>query len=314
MITTSRVGRWALALGLVLFCAPVQDAAAQDPGDAGVLSLRLGVGARSGGMGETGVAQATDATAVFWNPANLTAAEGTQVGLQHMEYFGLFRQEAFTLSHHMDFGTLGLQLSGFYSEDIDRTSLENTGQTFGTFRPYDVVAGVSYAVDFSDVTVGVTAKIVYERIDAYSASTGAFDIGVAHDTTIEGLRLAAVVQNLGNTMTLDQQEFDLPRTARVGFSYRPHLSQMPGLKRLLTAAEIVIPNDGNSRLHMGGEVRVHESFTLRAGHRFRYDTYGLTVGAGFERGRLALDYAYMDNANDFDATHRISLRIAYLPE
>ncbi len=298
------VGGWLL---------PALPAQAGDPGTAGVLSLRLGVGARSGAMGETGVAHATDATAVYWNPANLRAAAGTQLGLQHTEYFGLFRQEAFTLSHQTEFGSFGLLLSGFYSDDVDRTELESTGVTFGTFRPYDVVAGLGYALDVAEVSIGVVAKVVYERIDAFSASAGAFDIGVAHDAKIEGLRLAAVVQNLGNTMTLDEEEFDLPRTARLGFSYRPHLASMPGLRRLLTAAEIVLPNDGNGRLHAGAELEVHEDFVVRVGQRFSYDTWGPTFGAGFQRGPLHVDYAFMANDNDFDTTHRFSLRLAYLP-
>lgn len=299
--------------GLVLGLATASETRAQEPGSAGVLSLRLGVGARSGAMGETGVAQATDATAVYWNPAGLTAAEGTQVALQHTEYFGLFRQEALAISHRTEYGSLGLILSGFYSDDVDRTELDRTGVVLGTFRPYDVVFGLGYAIEVAEVSVGLVGKVVYERIDAYSGSTGAFDLGIAHDARIEGLRMAAVVQNLGRSLTLDEEAFDLPRTARVGLSYRPHLEGLPQLRRALGAAELVIPNDGNNRLHVGTEVELHESFTVRAGHRFAYDTWGATFGAGFARGPLSVDYAYMDNGNDFDDTHRFSLRLAYLP-
>lgn len=295
----------------LLVAAPV---GAADPGDAGLLWLRLGIGGRSGAMGETGVATATDVNAVHWNPANLTAAEGTQVGLQHTEYFGsLFRQEALTLSHDTAYGSFGLLLSGFYSEDVERTELDRTGVALGTFRPYDVVAGLGYAIDVREVSLGITTKFLYGRIDAYSGSTFAVDLGIAHDTTIEGLRLAAVVQNLGPALTLEEADTTLPRTIRAGFSYRPTFEGAALLDRTLWAAEIVSPNDGNSRLHAGLEVEIHESFVLRGGHRFNYDTWGPTFGAGFSRGSLHVDYAFMDNGNDFDTTHRISLRLAYLP-
>ena len=50
-------------------------------------------------MGETGVAAATDVTAVHWNPANLASADGTRMAVQHSEYLGLFRRESLALSH-----------------------------------------------------------------------------------------------------------------------------------------------------------------------------------------------------------------------
>ena len=86
---------------------------AGDPGSAGLLFLRSGIDARSAGMGETGVASAGDASAVYWNPALLALAGGTQVGLQHMEMYGLFRMEAMYASHATEYGNFGLLVSGF---------------------------------------------------------------------------------------------------------------------------------------------------------------------------------------------------------
>ena len=40
-------------------------------GEAAVPFLMIAPGARAGGMGEAGVAIASDATAIFWNPAGL---------------------------------------------------------------------------------------------------------------------------------------------------------------------------------------------------------------------------------------------------
>ena len=288
-------------------------AGAGTPGDAGLLSLRLGVGGRSGAMGETGVATSTDGTAMYWNPANMSYAHGTQATVQHMEYFGLFRQESLTLSHETPYGSFGVLFTGFYSDDIDRTAPEPVGVTQGTFRPYDVAAGLGYSKRFQEFALGVTAKFIYERIDAYSGSAFAVDLGVTHQAVIDGLVFAACVQNLGSTFTLDQQSTDLPRTVRAGFAYRPVDVGWSGLRRVLTTAEIVMPNDGNSRLHAGLELELDPSFHLRVGHRFQYDTWGPTFGAGFSRGGLQVDYAYMANSNDFDATHRFSLSLSSKP-
>jgi len=147
-------------------------ASAGDPGSAGLLSMRLAVGARNGAMGDTGVASAFDGSAVFWNPANMAYTAGTQMTLQHMEYLGLFRKESLAVTHQTDYGSLGLLFSGFYSEELDRTDDEPAGVRLGTFQPYDLVIGLGYAYRFSQVAIGITGKIIYERIDTYEQRYG----------------------------------------------------------------------------------------------------------------------------------------------
>lgn len=299
-----------MAIVLLLVSVP---ALAGNPGDAGLLSMRLGVGGRSGAMGETGVATTQDATAIYWNPANMAYASGTQIAVQHMEYFGLFRKESLTLSHETPYGNFGLLFSGFYSDDIDRRAPEPAGVTQGTYRPYDVVAGLGYSRAFEGFSVGLVAKFVYERIDIGSGSAGALDIGITHRAAIDGLVLAAAVQNLGSKLTIIEQAVDLPRTIRAGLAYSPVGLGWGGSDRFLGTAEIVMPNDGNSRLHAGLEIELDPSFYLRVGHRFQYDTWGPTFGAGFERDGVRVDYAFMANSNDIDATHRFSLSLMSLP-
>jgi hypothetical protein len=303
----------ALAAAAALVLPPVS-ALAGDPGSAGLLSLRLGMGARAGAMGDTGVAGATDATAAYWNPANLVNAKGTQVSLQHLEYFQDFRQESFAVSHNTPAGALGLSFSGFYSDFIPRYDEEPVGVQRGSFRPYDIAVGLGYAYDFKDVSVGIVGKFLYQRIDVYDGSGVAVDLGISHRSQIPGLTLAACLQNYGRKMKLNQEEFDLPVTLRLGASYAGQSSAPAFLRRLTLAGEVVVPNDGNARLHAGAELRLHEAFALRAGNRFAYDTLGATFGAGFHRGIFDVDYAYLVNKNDFQDTHRFSVRMAFLPQ
>jgi hypothetical protein len=156
-----------------------------EPGSAGLLFLRSGVDARSAGLGETGVASATDASAVYWNPALLAQAPGTQIGLQHMEMYDLFRMEAVYASHATPYGNFGLLLSGFYSDEVQRTELDRVGEVLGTFQPYDLVGGLAWGQAFGTVMIGITGKAIYERIDAYSGTAFAVDLGIAHDTQID---------------------------------------------------------------------------------------------------------------------------------
>lgn len=299
---------------LVLCLAPTLvagSALAGDPGSAGMLYLRSGVDARSAGMGETGVAGATDASAVYWNPALLAHAEGTQVGLQHMEMYNLFRMESVYASHATPYGNFGVLLTGFYSDEVERTELDRVGEVLGTFKPYDLVGGLAWGKAFGTVMFGVTAKAIYERIDAYAGTAFALDLGIAHDSAIEGLRLAAALQHVGSDLTLDEQPTALPTVARAGVLWNPNFDSAAWARRFDLSAEFLAPNDGGAKLHSGVEFEIERRFVIRGGYRAGYDTLGETFGAGFRNEHLAVDYAWQGNQNDFEATHRFSIRFDF---
>lgn len=301
-----------LAAAALLLAGPAAIATAGNPGDAGVLSLRLGLGAREAGMGETGVASSTGAAAVWWNPANNVFADfDTEITLQTQRYVGLFDQHAAAVAHRAGGGVIGFLFSGFYSDEIERYSAEPVGVPEGTYEPYDVAFGVSYARPLGDAFgVGVTAKLVYEKIDVYSDTGFAFDVGVAHRAVIEGLRFGATLTNVGGQMNLRDQPFDLPTAFRFGAAYTP-----PGAllaEKLTLAGEVLMPNDTNEKAHLGVEYRLLPELALRLGTRVNYESQGLTAGAGFRAGRLGVDYAYSDwTTEGFDDGHKFSLRIVW---
>ena len=60
-----------LILLLVMVFLPALFVGVYAQGEATVLFLLINPGARQGGMGEAGVALASDANAIYWNPAGL---------------------------------------------------------------------------------------------------------------------------------------------------------------------------------------------------------------------------------------------------
>ena len=274
-----------------------------------MLSLRIGVGGREAGMGESGVASSRGAAAIYWNPANNVFADfETDLVLQHHRYLGLFNQEAVLVAHKMGTGVLGFMFTGFYSDTIERRGEDSTGIVEGTFKPYDVTFGVSYAHPLGEsFGVGVNAKMVYEKIDIYSDTGVAFDVFVTHKAVVEGLMFAASATNLGGQMNLKDQPFDLPTAVRVGASWTP-----PTVGKLTVAGDVLMPNDTNEKAHVGAEYRLLPEFALRLGTRINYDNQGLTAGAGFRSGVLGVDYAYGESTVDgFDPGHKFSLNLAW---
>ena len=284
---------------------------AGDPGEAGLLSLRMGVGAREAGMGGTGVASSTGASAIFWNPANNVFADfETELVLQHYRYLGLFSHEAAAVAHKVGNGVLGFMFTGFYSDEIDRYGEEPVGIPEGTFSPYDISFGASYAMPIGNrFGVGMTAKMIYEKIDIYSDSGFAFDFFVTHRSMIDGLTFAASATNLGGQITLKDEPFDLPTAYRVGMAWNP--TNLFG-NRLTLAGDVVFPNDTNEKAHVGAEFAIIPEVILRAGTRVNYETKGWTAGVGVRTGVLGVDYAYEDSVEEgFSDGHKFSLNLRW---
>ncbi len=284
-------------------------ALAGDPGESGMLSLRMGVGAREAGMGGAGVASSHGASAVFWNPANNVFFDfETELVLQHYRYLGLFNHESAAVAHKVGSGVLGFMFAGLYSDELDRYGTEPVGVPEGTFRPYDVSFGLSYAMPIGErFGVGMTAKMLYEKIDIYSDTGFAFDFFVTHRTMIEGLVFAASATNFGGQMNLKDEPFDLPQTYRVGVAWTP--AELFS-NRLTLSGDMVFPNDTDEKAHLGAEFVLIPEVTLRGGTRVNYDVQGWTAGVGVRTGVLGVDYAYEENTVDgFDAGHKFSLNL-----
>ncbi len=301
----------ALALALCLLLLSSVQATAGSPGESGFLSLRTPVGAREAAMGGAGVANARGAAAVYWNPALMAFAEnGTDLLLQHQRMWGLFDKETATIAHRTDLGALGFMFSGFYAEEMDRYEELNVGVPLGTFRPYQVALGLAYARRLNDdFAVGATVKLLHEEIDMYGDTGFAYDLSIAHKAVIEGLWFGAALNHFGPDLMLNSEPYALPTTLRVGMSYTPPQDALS--EKLTLAGDIVFPNDGNAKAHVGLEYRLLPAFALRGGSKVNYTSQGLTAGAGFTRGDITIGYAYEDALNDLGDGHRFALEMGF---
>ncbi len=303
---------WLLVVAAVL-AVTAGVAQAGNPGEAGVLSLRMGIGARETGMGDAAVATSSGASAVFWNPANNVFEDfETTLVLQHHRYLGLFNQEAAALAHRVGDGVIGVMFMGFYSDEILRTSGIPVGAYEGTFKPYDVAFGLSYAHPLGErFALGVNAKMIYERIDIYSDTGLAADLFIAHEALIPGLRFAGSWTNVGGQMNLYNDPFDLPTAWKFGAAYIP--DRGPLQDKLTIAGDLFLPEDTNAKAHLGVEYRLLPVIALRLGSKINYDLYGLTAGFGIQMWEGAtLDYAYQDMTIDgFDQGHKFAMNLVW---
>jgi len=298
-------------VSIAVFCLmPEQQAIAADPGDAGALFLRVGMGARASAMGEGFTAVAEDASSVFWNPAAMAAVLSTNVMFAHSESFLSSRLEQLALTHETDYGTIGLMFTGQYMDKMERREDEPSAMPLGEFSVYDVAFAAGFArYVLPNLSLGATVKPVYQRIDEKSSVGLAFDIGIYHVSRIEGLRLAAVALNVGTPMVFVEEEYALPRSIKVGGSYERAVDPIRG--QVLFTFDGVFINDGDPKQHLGAEYMYRRTLALRAGYKGGYDSYGGTFGAGIRYKKLDVDYAFLLVKNDLGDSHRIS--VSYRP-
>ena len=312
MVRTLRTASVALMVITLLsgWWTPVR--AGGNPGDAGMLSLRLGVGTRESAMGGAGVASTSGAAAAYWNPSRLAFTDQrTDIILQHHRYLGLFDQEAAALTHRGDWGVLGFLFTGLYSDEIQRYGTEPVGVPEGTFRPHDITLGASYSRQFGErVAVGVQAKMLYQRIDIYSDTGFAMDLFMTLRPVISGLIFGLSATNLGGQMNLNAEPFDLPRTYRLGIAFSPENGFLAN--RLTLSGDILFPNDNNEKAHVGAEFWLVPQLALRGGTRINYEALSWTAGAGFRLGVVEVGYAYEEiKTEGLDSGHKIALELHY---
>ena len=312
----SRLGRTpsrraAVAALLAFLCLP-RFAAAGEPGSAGFLSLRFGTGARFAGMGDTGVSLASDATAVYWNPAGLASEQTTSIALQHNEWLETVRVESASLAHATGIGVFGLHFSGLYMDDIQRTTIPSNIPE-GSFNVYEIAVQGAYGrrvgslEKLGSIDAGVGFKGLFSGLDDEKASGWAVDVGTRLHTLITGLTFAAAAQHRGPEMTFIQDGFELPVTLRVGGDYQRQFAAQR--TDFVVAYDLEVVNDDDPRSHFGAEITYMDLFSVRGGWKTGFDTQSGSFGVGVRKAGYRFDYAFTSVSDDLGNGHRFSIAI-----
>ncbi|MFZ1948335.1 MAG: PorV/PorQ family protein [bacterium] len=276
--------------------------------------LKISTLPRVAAMGEAAVAVG-DATWAEVNPANLTSIEGSLVTFTHTAWFQDISLETMSLGTSSGRHGFGVALSGLHTEPLEEYDSEDVHT--GQFRYYDFLVAATYARRvLPSLTVGGTAKVIYERIGWDSASGLAFDLGLVHARQIGFLRGEVsgglVMRNLGSKMGYFEEKYDLPLTWQGGLAYRA--GWLPSALAALVAVDYRTTREGERGVLVGAELGFMRTFTLRAGAKstsgVTRDGGDATVGLGARIRNLTLDYAYADFGDKLGATHRVSLGIS----
>lgn len=290
-----------------LVCATAGPSEAR-PGRTGLSFLKLGVGARAAGLGEAYTAVANDATALYWNPAGMTGVTGTDLTIIHTQWFQGITHEFVGAVVSTGTSAAGLGIILLTVDGLERRTDIPTEQPVATFSTYDAVLTGSYARRIGErISMGITAKGVYEKILFETASGMAFDLGVQYKTPHEGMIVGGSIRNVGPRITFVQESFALPREVRIGVGYVPSSPLLQ--RRALVTADVSKRRDEPVRLSIGGAYTYQERVSVLLGYQLRQDEAGLAAGLGVRLRRYRLDYAFAPFNAGLGTTHRFALGV-----
>jgi hypothetical protein len=299
--------------------------------------LKIGVGARGVGMGESFVAVANDVSALYWNPAGVVQGDADQIMASHTEYVADIKHDFFGIVYHLSSSdALGAAVGSLHMTDMEITT---ETQPFGTGRYFsfgDVAVGVTYSRKMTDqFSFGATVRYVQETLDVLRMRSVMVDLGTCYWTGLGSARFAVVISNFGSDVapkgtvtegfdgpsTSTFQSFSLPTVFKLGLAME---AIDDGQSRLTTSVQLNHPNDNSENLRFGVEYGWQNTFFLRGGLKRTIGqqflgadgtseesfTLGVGVRVPLVLSVVSADYAFADFGR-LGSVHRITLAFTY---
>ncbi|MBN2543893.1 PorV/PorQ family protein [bacterium] len=303
-------------------------------GTAGAKFLNIGVDPRGVAMGYAFTAVTDDIASLYWNPAGIAVPKKMEFYFSDVEWISDIRNNfmGFIMPLGERYSTVGISITALTMGDEEITTIEEPEGTGYNWSANSIALGLTYSRWFtSEVSVGVTAKLVRESIWDLSALGGALDIGVLfYPGVFKNLSLGIAMTNFGTNMKFEgvtedlfrddwatgtgpmevspeASPYSLPLHVKLGVAY--NILTGPGHK-LLASLELDHPNDGPEQWHTGVEYGYNGMFFVRGGFtynpnlwddRYQRDFLGSEIsfeefsgGFGFKYSKYAIDYAAED--------------------
>ncbi|MFQ5452681.1 MAG: PorV/PorQ family protein [Candidatus Zixiibacteriota bacterium] len=273
--------------------------------------LKINISARAVAMGGAFTGLADDEASLYYNPAGITSFEEKRFILGYHNYFVDMQSGLVGYIKDLDYTKfIGAYISYLnYGEFIETDQL---GNTTGDFSGGDFLLAFTFAMKQGyHYSFGATAKIIYEKIQDFSATGLAFDLGAKYNPDRNRYGVGLMIQNLGFQFSgLGNEKDRLPLTIRSGFSYNPK-----GLP-LTLSTDLILPIDNNLIFAVGGEYHELKPFYIRMGwnsfgSNFRASDSndkwaGMSFGVGFDIKNMQISYAFSPAA-DLGESHRITI-------
>ena len=232
--------------------------------------------ARSGAMGDAGVASTPDAASAHWNPGKYPFIKNDYgFSLSYTPWLGKIIDDM-SISHASGYykinreRTVGMSLTYFDLGKI--TFTDPQGNIIGDFNPREFALDATYAQMLTDAMgLGVSLRYINSNLTGHAwnstnaAQTGrsvAADIGWYYnkDFVFSGnnsnVALGAAITNIGNKMTYsDSKNLQfIPTNMRIGGSFTSNLDPYNKLTLMVDLNKLMVPTPPIYKFDKNGEI------------------------------------------------------------
>ncbi len=271
-------------------------------GEAGATELLINPWTRSAGIGGANIASARGLESMNLNVANLAFTPKTEFIFSHTDWLAGadISIDAFGFSQKVgETGVVGVSIMSLTFGEVEVTTVDLPDGGVGTFKPFYLNIGMSYAKKFSNsISGGLTFKIISESISNVTAQGMAIDAGVNYVTgQYDQIKFGIALRNVGppmvyrgsglsfdattqdeTTLTAEQKatKFEIPSLVNIGASYdlfpdgRPDSATgtMVASHRVTPSATFTSNSFTKDQIRAGAEYAFKEMFMARFGYVF----------------------------------------------
>lgn len=307
----------------------------------GVPLLIIAPDARSGAMGDVGVASTPDANSLHWNAAKLAFMEN-QTGVS-FTYSPWLRElvsdiELLYLGGYYkvnERSTLGASLTYFSLGAID--FFDQEGMATGTYKPNEFAMDLAYTMKLNEnFSISLTGRYIRSDLtqgqnvgttQTHAANAGAADLGLYYQKAIKATRpseyaLGLQISNLGSKISYSDNmdsEF-LPANLRLGGRYTTNLDQFNQISVMMDFNKLLVPtppvyNDSTGAIFAGMDPNVgvfqgaiQSFYDAPNGFKEEIQEISLSIGAEYWYNKvLALRAGYFYEAKNKGARQYLTL-------
>lgn len=296
-------------LFLILFILfGILDIHSQTAGNSGLSFLKIGSGARNISLGDNGAVFANDASAIFYNPANIGSSSGPEVSFTHNEWIQGVKTEMLAARFSLFGLKMGIGINSTRIGDIEVR--ERPGAALSTFTAdfYAVSLGTGFKIS-DRIDAGFAVKYLYEGMFYEDATGFAVDLGARYSISDKMFAVVAL-RNLGAMNELKTTATKLPADLRIGGGYN---FELPDNKLAFNTGLEVQKYLATDDIHVnfGAEVLYDNLIALRLGYQTLYESKGFTSGLGIYWNKFVFDYAISPFGQNLGMGHTFSVKLGF---
>lgn len=296
-------------LTILSLCSTIAGAATGDNAGYAGAFLRMGLGARAAGMGNSGVAYSENGFAAYYNPGAVPYLEARYLSLTYY-FLSLDRQ-----LHYTGFAlplkpTAGISVAWLHGGVSDIQGRNFSGEPDEIYDTGEDVFILTFANAFHRLfSIGVNFKILQHQLLDIKGTGLGFDIGVLVKP-FDNIALGIQLKDISSSYTWNTQKlFDekggnyteyFPQILKVGLALKYRDS-------FVFSGDLEASDQEDYRVHFGGEYLYRETLYLRLGMDNNHPTFGAGLAYGFVANLdTQLDYCVLFGVAGEGNTHVFS--------